>query len=40
MERKLVTKAPRLLAKALRKNKNLRFAELLALAEAFGFVQV
>jgi predicted RNA binding protein YcfA (HicA-like mRNA interferase family) len=32
-----MTRAPKLLAKALAKNKNLRFDELAALAEAFGF---
>jgi predicted RNA binding protein YcfA (HicA-like mRNA interferase family) len=29
--------APKLLAKAIRSNRNLRFSELCALAEAFGF---
>lgn len=32
-----MTRAPKLLAKALAKNKNLRFDELTVLAEAFGF---
>ena len=32
-----MTRPPKLLAKALRTNKNLRFAEITALAEAFGF---
>jgi hypothetical protein len=32
-----MTKAPKLLAKAIARNNNLRFAELAALAEAFGF---
>jgi hypothetical protein len=32
-----MTRAPKLLAKAIRSNQNLRFAELTALAEAFGF---
>lgn len=34
----MVTRPPKLLAKAIRQNQNLRFAELTALAEAFGFV--
>ncbi len=33
-----MTRAPKLLAKAIRGNQNLRFAELTSLAEAFGFV--
>jgi predicted RNA binding protein YcfA (HicA-like mRNA interferase family) len=32
-----MTRAPKLLAKALARNKNLRFEELTALVEAFGF---
>jgi len=32
-----MTKAPKLLAKAIARNNNLRFVELTALAEAFGF---
>lgn len=35
-----MTRAPKLLAKALRRNTNLRFDELVALANAFGFVEV
>jgi len=35
-----MTKAPKLLAKALAKQKNLRFDELISLAESFGFEQV
>ena len=35
-----MTRAPKLLAKALAKNKNLRFDELKILVEAFGFRQV
>lgn len=33
-----MTRAPKLLAKALAKNKNLRFEEFTLLVEAFGFV--
>jgi predicted RNA binding protein YcfA (HicA-like mRNA interferase family) len=33
-----MTRVPKLLAKALARNKNLRFQELVVLAEAFGFL--